>query len=86
MAFGSFKSVQTYVPYADVPCSYLVCEADNAVPVMAQEGMIQAAGKVEDGGFGEVRRCGAGHSPFLSQVELVGVFVREAAGEEAVEV
>ena len=34
----------------------------------------------------KLERCDAGHSPFLSQTELVGKLVRKCAGEEVDEV
>ena len=60
-----------------VPTTYLICEKDNVVPVWVQERNARNLGK-----GGRVVRCEAGHSPFLSRVEVVGELVRGMAVEE----
>ncbi|KAJ8131460.1 hypothetical protein O1611_g2160 [Lasiodiplodia mahajangana] len=47
-----------------IPMTYLVCEGDKALPVYIQESMANAIPGMK------IRRCTAGHSPFLSQPDL----------------
>ncbi|KAJ2990411.1 hypothetical protein NUW58_g2963 [Xylaria curta] len=56
-----------------IPMTYLLCEADKAVPIRDQELMTGAVPAVK------TRRCTAGHSPFLSQPDLTADFIIEAA-------
>ena len=60
-----------------LPSVYLVCENDNAVPVSMQE---QLAKNIGEGCH--VERCSAGHSPFISQPEVVTRIIRRMAGED----
>ena len=59
-----------------VPSVYLICENDNAVPVSMQE---QLAKNIGEGC--NIERCSAGHSPFISQPEVVAKIIRRLAGE-----
>ncbi|KAI9869807.1 MAG: hypothetical protein M1830_005074 [Pleopsidium flavum] len=74
-SYPTFHCKVTYAAWRDIPSTYLYCEADNAIPLSMQEMMVQDAG-----GF-QTERCSAGHSPFLSQPELVVDVIRRAAGE-----
>ena len=59
-----FTTVLNNNAYATVPCAYLVCEEDMALPATYQDGMIgmhQASG-VDI----KVYRCPSGHSPHLA--------------------
>lgn len=67
-------------PWRTIPAAYLVCEADNAIPAAAQEGMIAMAQGMAPGSFDVVERCGAGHSPFLSVPETCVAFLVKCAG------
>jgi len=69
-----------------MPCTYMVCEKDNAVPVKRQEMMLENVRKdCRERGVGtewlSVVRVACGHSPWLSQVEKVVELVREVAGQ-----
>lgn len=65
-----------------MPSTYIVCEADRAIPLQAQEGMLAMAKE----GEWVVERCAAGHSPFVGVPGFVAGVVRRAAGEEGVSV
>lgn len=67
----------TYAAWKHIPSTYLVCEADRAIPVAVQEMWIQ-----QKGARFTVERCGAAHSPFLSMPDLTAEVVRRAAGEK----
>jgi len=67
----------TRAAYTYIPCTYLVCENDQAAPVVYQERFAEMAGAT-------VVRCGAGHSPMLSQVDVLVRRIGEAV-ERAVE-
>ncbi|KAI1385728.1 Alpha/beta hydrolase fold-1 [Hypoxylon trugodes] len=56
-----------------IPMSYLICEGDETLPLPAQEAMVKAVPAIK------VRRCTAGHSPFLSQPDLCTEMIIEAA-------
>ncbi|KAK3718651.1 hypothetical protein LTR37_004868 [Vermiconidia calcicola] len=75
-AMGTFRSKATYAAWKHIPCTYLICENDRAIPVKAQEAMVQQPGA----GF-EVVRCEADHSPFLCMPDFTAEVVRRAAGE-----
>ncbi|KAI0861115.1 Alpha/beta hydrolase fold-1 [Xylaria cubensis] len=55
-----------------IPMTYLLCEEDKAVPIKLQEYMAAAIPAIK------TRRCGAGHSPFLSQPDLTTEVIIEA--------
>lgn len=74
----------TYTAYKYFGCTYLFCEEDRVLGVGLQERMVREnmgrgkkgriGGEYDgEGHKGEVDevRCDAGHSPFLSQVEIV---------------
>ena len=79
MQYAPFSSKVTYAAWRDFPSSYLFCEGDQAIPVAAQRGMVEAAtkGKVEF----RTESLDAGHSPFLSKPKETAEAVRRAAGE-----
>lgn len=66
----------TYTTYREIPSTYVVCENDQALPLLAQERMIAQG----DGVF-HVERCQEGHSPFLSNPDFIVGCIRRAAGE-----
>ena len=76
-AVGTFRSKPTYAAWKHIPCSYLICENDQAIPLVAQEAMSSQP----DAKF-EVFGCKADHSPFLSMPDFTARMVRRAAGEE----
>jgi pimeloyl-ACP methyl ester carboxylesterase len=63
-----------YAAYRDIPTTYLLCENDQAIPYARQVQMVEQA-------VTNVRRvvCSAGHSPFLSQVEMTAKVISDAA-------
>ncbi|ORY19061.1 catalytic protein [Clohesyomyces aquaticus] len=66
----------TRTAYEYIPSTYLVCEKDNAVPFQAQEMLATKIGA-------HVERCDSGHSPMLSQTDMlvekiIGTFKRVA--------
>ncbi|TKA37268.1 hypothetical protein B0A54_11253 [Friedmanniomyces endolithicus] len=67
----------TYAAWKHIPSTYLVCEKDMGIPVVAQEAMIS-----QPGADFTVERCGASHSPFLSIPDFTAGVVRRAAGEK----
>lgn len=67
----------TYTAYHEIPSTYIVCENDQALPVYAQERMIE-----QGGGAFHVERCEEGHAPFLSNPGFTADCIRRAAGED----
>ena len=59
-----------------IPSTYLICENDQAAPPQYQE-MFAASAK------SEVKRCNSGHSPQLSQPDMLVQKIHEAS-EKAV--
>ncbi|TVY36047.1 hypothetical protein LOCC1_G007977 [Lachnellula occidentalis] len=56
----------TYAAYQHYPSSYLYCSGDAALPLFVQEMMVNGSGA----NF-KKETCTAGHSPFLSQPQVV---------------
>ncbi|RDH30325.1 Alpha/beta hydrolase fold-1 [Aspergillus welwitschiae] len=54
----------TRAAYEYLPSTYLICEGDQAAPVAFQGGFAKLA-------RAEIDRCSAGHSPMLSQPEML---------------
>ncbi|OJJ65453.1 hypothetical protein ASPBRDRAFT_591537 [Aspergillus brasiliensis CBS 101740] len=54
----------TRAAYEYLPSTYLICEEDQAVPVQFQERFAELA-------RAEIDRCSAGHSPMLSQPDML---------------
>jgi pimeloyl-ACP methyl ester carboxylesterase len=71
------QSPITYAAWRYIPTSYLLCTEDKAIPLAVQEKMVERAeGKVD-----VVEKVNAGHSPFLSQADVVERLIRRAASE-----
>ncbi|KAF2471272.1 alpha/beta-hydrolase [Lindgomyces ingoldianus] len=79
-AFATKKAKATANAWMEIPNSYLMCENDNAIPIFAQELMVNQAKRM--GAEFEVERIKSSHSPFLSQPDRVVEFIRRAAGEK----
>ena len=79
MAVGACVAETTYSAWKAIPVAYLLCEKDNAIPFAFQKQMCDDARKA--GGVVETEICSAGHSPFLSQPDVVASWLRRAAGE-----
>ena len=73
---ASFITPLTYAAWQHHPVSYLFCKNDQAIPLEKQQQIVADSG-IESA----VRRfeCDAGHSPFLSQPQVVVDMVREIA-------
>ncbi|KAM3065245.1 hypothetical protein ACMFMG_004367 [Clarireedia jacksonii] len=73
------KTKLTRAAYKYTPSTYLICENDQAAPLQYQEMFAATAGA-------EVDKCNSGHSPMLSQTELLAdkiVAVTDAAVKKA---
>ena len=78
-SYRTFASKATYAGWKHVPCTYLLCEKDNAIPIDAQKGMVEAAR--EAGADMKAETVNASHSPFMSIPEEMALSIRRAAGE-----
>ena len=65
---ASVEQPLTNAAWRAVPSTYVVCERDQAIPVVAQEAMSARAG--------EVLRLPAGHSPLLSHPRELAALLR----------
>lgn len=66
----------THAGWQHVPVSYLFCENDIALPIQLRERMVATA--KEAGVTVWTKSCTSGHSPMLSQPEVVAKFIFEA--------
>jgi pimeloyl-ACP methyl ester carboxylesterase len=60
----------TETAWSTIPNTYVICEADNAIPVAAQELMAKRADAIE--------RLDTSHSPFLSQPGALAGLIRRS--------
>jgi pimeloyl-ACP methyl ester carboxylesterase len=67
-SYASMRQPLTEAAWKTVPSSYIICEADNAIPVAVQERMAERAD--------DVHRLNASHSPFLSQPAALARLIR----------
>ena len=67
-SYASMRQPLTSTAWTTIPSTYVICEADNAIPVVAQQMMAQRADHVE--------RLNTSHSPFLSQPAALARLVR----------
>ncbi|MEE6257859.1 alpha/beta hydrolase [Plantactinospora sonchi] len=65
---ASTEQPVTRAAWHTIPSTYIVCEADNALPPFAQEIMAKRAERV--------RRMNSAHSPFLSQPAELAALIR----------
>lgn len=79
-----FTTVLKHDPYTEVPCAYLVCEQDQALPAAYQEGMI-ALQSQRPGVDMTVYKAPSGHSPHLTWTEGLVAKVKEF-GQKALSV
>ncbi|KAI9847267.1 MAG: hypothetical protein M1837_002853 [Sclerophora amabilis] len=70
---ATFETPATYEPWPEVPCTYLLCEADEAIPPLYQRAMVS---RVEGC---HVVSCGCSHSPFLDDPDMVAEVIDAAA-------
>ncbi|KAH0537197.1 hypothetical protein FGG08_005975 [Glutinoglossum americanum] len=76
----SIASPLTYAAWRYIPTSYLLCTEDHALPFPVQEKLVERA----EGFVDVVEEVKSSHSPFLSQIDVVGRFIRKAAGEKVI--
>ena len=73
-----FKSKSTYEPWHVIPCMYIFCTNDNAIPLAMQTGMAHQMGNIT------TYEIHSSHSPFLSSPDEVvkGIEFAARVGEE----
>ena len=69
-SYASMRQPLTTTAWKTIPSTYIVCEADNAVPVAVQESLAERVDAVY--------RLSASHSPFLSQPAALARLIRQA--------
>jgi pimeloyl-ACP methyl ester carboxylesterase len=69
-SYASMSQPLTATAWQTIPSTYVICEADNAIPVAAQEAM---AGRAD-----EVFRLPTSHSPFLSRPAALAGLIRRS--------
>jgi pimeloyl-ACP methyl ester carboxylesterase len=69
-SYASMRQQLTETAWKTIPSTYIICEADNAIPVAAQELMAERAD--------DVQRLNASHSPFLSQPAALARLIRRS--------
>jgi pimeloyl-ACP methyl ester carboxylesterase len=67
---ASFRQELTKTAWTTIPSTYIICDADNVIPVATQEAMATRTGGV--------LRMNASHSPFLSQPAELARLVRQS--------
>ena len=67
-SYSSMRQPLTETAWKTIPSTYIVCEADNALPVAAQERMAKRADVIH--------RMNTSHSPFLSQPAALASLIR----------
>ena len=75
-SYKTFSSPSQNQSWKEIPCTYMFCEDDQAIPVGAQQGMVQGSGV----NFRTVT-LKTSHSPFLSKPSEMAEEVRRSAGE-----
>jgi pimeloyl-ACP methyl ester carboxylesterase len=72
-SYSSMRQPLTETAWKTIPNTYIVCEADNALPVAAQERMAKCAN--------DVYRLNTSHSPFLSQPAALAPLIRRSLAD-----
>jgi pimeloyl-ACP methyl ester carboxylesterase len=67
-SYASMRQPLTETAWETIPSTYVICEADNAIPVATQELIAARADAVQ--------RLGTSHSPFLSQPAALAGLIR----------
>lgn len=75
-SYQTLWSKLTYAGWKHVPCTYLYCLQDQAIPIHVQKAMVEGSG-VEF----RTDTLDASHSPFLSFPDEMTKSIRQAAGE-----
>ena len=73
-SYSSMRQPLTETAWKTIPNNYVVCDADNAIPVAAQERMAKRAN--------DVYRLNTSHSPFLSQPAALAPLIRRSLADE----
>jgi pimeloyl-ACP methyl ester carboxylesterase len=66
--YASKQQQLTETAWKTIPSTYVICEADNAIPVATQEWIAQRAD--------DIQRLSTSHSPFLSQPAALARLLR----------
>lgn len=78
-SFRALSSKSTYAAYKDIPTTYIYCTKDNALPIFAQEKMVE---DVRDLGVSlDTETLEASHSPFLSMLDVLVAACSAAIGD-----
>jgi pimeloyl-ACP methyl ester carboxylesterase len=72
-SYSSMRQPLTETAWKTIPNTYIVCEADNALPVRAQARMAERAN--------DVYRLNTSHSPFLSQPAMLAALIRRSIAD-----
>ena len=76
---GVTEATISYVPWNDMPCTYIMCELDQALPAQVAQWLL-----VSGGVKCEIVSIQSGHSPYLSMPDRTAAIIRRAAGEKDV--
>lgn len=77
-SYKCFATKLTYPAYKDIPTTYQYCKKDSALPIFAQEKMVEDARAL--GVQIDTDTFDASHSPFLSMPDAVIAACKRAAG------
>ena len=72
-SYASMRQELTETAWETIPSTYVICEADNAIPVATQE---LIAARADD-----VQRLSTSHSPFLSQPAALAGLIRRSLAD-----
>ncbi|EED18712.1 conserved hypothetical protein [Talaromyces stipitatus ATCC 10500] len=72
-AWASMNSPTTSASYLEIPCAYLLCENDRAIPLSVQEAMVERARS--KGAVITTEKVKTGHTPWLVVPDEVAAFV-----------
>ncbi|PYI13372.1 alpha/beta-hydrolase [Aspergillus violaceofuscus CBS 115571] len=80
-AYVTHTTPATSAAYLHIPCSYLLCEEDRAIPLFVQEMMVESA-RAKGAQF-EIEKVKTAHTPWLANPDMVAAYLRRQAGEIA---
>lgn len=80
-AWATKNSPATSASYLEIPCAYLLCEKDRAIPIFVQELMIDKARS--QGAIIEIEKVETGHTPWLVLPDEVAAFIKRQSLQEA---
>lgn len=79
-SYASFVEKTQHTPWKTLPCTYIFCTKDRALPFEAQQAMLAGVGE-EDRANWETVTMEGGHSPFLAQPDECAKVLGNIAGE-----